>query len=343
MANFCTKCGSALENGICPQCAHSTSYPRSRATYAYTPQKSNSIKTSMLKRMGIYEPDVNEADLVDLYERNKNIVPDCIETSEDEIPVQQYDVAILRSRLKFMRAEGRIQVTNKRLLFRAKGRSLIGRTTLQYDFALNEIAGVEVRRDYRFGVADIILGLIISSIISFIFSRMSGSAYMNDSAAGNIVAVFFGIGGVLPFFLVKKRFFLKLLCCSVASGSLSGVALSSIFSNMLSSMLFGGGRSQGNTFMIILFLITAVIEIIALLLFAFIPNLVFIIKTKGATGAIEIKRKTKKDEYTGYSDVMPVPETDKAIREISTMISDINAKGDYALTKWAKKQPDEGA
>jgi len=83
----------------------------------------------------------------DLYERGKKIMPECVvPANKIEAPVRQYDLAILRTRLKFMRAEGRLQVTNQRVLFRATGRALTGRTTLQHSFSLSDIAGVEARK-----------------------------------------------------------------------------------------------------------------------------------------------------------------------------------------------------
>ena len=102
----------------------------------YTPPTFREMWIAMKNRMGIGEPESNSDGC---YERGMQIVPDNLRINEGEIPIRQYDVAVLRSRLQFMRAEGRLQVTNKRLLFRATGRSLRGRTTLQHEFAVDEI------------------------------------------------------------------------------------------------------------------------------------------------------------------------------------------------------------
>lgn len=340
MANFCTEHGCALENGVCPQCAcNASNYPRIGIPYTHVLQRSNNFLISILKRMGIYEPDVNEASAADLYERNRKIVPDCVVISENEQPVRQYDVALLRSRMKLMRAEGRMQITNKRLLFRAKGRSLMGRTTLQYEFALNDIAGVDVRKDYRFGVLDIIFGIIIAYLISTVFSGFSNNIFMNDNTSGVIFALFIGVAGIVPFFAISKRFFLKLLCCSISTGSIMGVAAPSLFTSAIKSALgdiLGNYvvHTSNNKIMIFIFSVSVIIELAALLLFAFKPNLVIIIKTKYATDAMEIKRKTNRNECTGFHDIIAVPDTDKAIREIGTIISDFNTNGDQALEKW---------
>jgi hypothetical protein len=113
---------------------------------------------SMKNRMGIGSPERNATDT---YERGMKIVPDCISANENEVPVKQYNIAVLRSLLKFERAEGRVQVTNKRVILRAAGRSIGGRTTLQHEFAINEIAGIEARRNYKFSFLYLIFAFII--------------------------------------------------------------------------------------------------------------------------------------------------------------------------------------
>jgi ElaB/YqjD/DUF883 family membrane-anchored ribosome-binding protein len=110
------------------------------------------------KRMGIGSPEKNATDT---YEREMSIVPDCISATENEIPVRQYNIAVLRNLLRFERAEGRLQVTNKRVIFRAAGSSLRGRTTLQQEFAMDAIAGIEAKNNYKYNFLFLIFALIL--------------------------------------------------------------------------------------------------------------------------------------------------------------------------------------
>jgi len=121
--------------------------------------------TSMKNRMGIGSPERNATDT---YEREMEIVPTCIRANENEIPVKQYNIAVLRNLLKFERAEGRMQVTNKRVIFRAAGRSIGGRTTLQHEFAIDEIAGIEARNNYKFSFMHLIFAFLILALASLI-------------------------------------------------------------------------------------------------------------------------------------------------------------------------------
>jgi len=140
---------------------------------------------SMKNRMGVADPSRNATDT---YERGKNIVPDCIKSDEGEIPVKQYNIAILRNLFKFERAEGRIQITNKRMIFRAAGRSVGGRTTLQHEYAINDIAGVETVKNYKFSIQYLIGAIFIVCFAIFFISTCS-SIFSNNKPSPNNITI----------------------------------------------------------------------------------------------------------------------------------------------------------
>ncbi|MCL2820789.1 MAG: hypothetical protein FWD38_08195 [Oscillospiraceae bacterium] len=158
-----------------------------------TKQKINSSNKSALSnfvlslknRMGIGEPERNATDC---YERGIPIVPNCIKSNENEIPVKQYNIAILRNLFKLERAEGRLQVTNNRVIFRAVGRSIGGRTTLQQEFALNELSGIEAHRNYRFGFIYLLFGIIVVTLMIALSSSLfiSIDRYFYESRISSI-------------------------------------------------------------------------------------------------------------------------------------------------------------
>jgi len=131
---------------------------------------------SMKNRMGIGSPERNATDT---YERGMKIVPACISANENEIPVKQYNIAVLRNLLKFERAEGRMQVTNKRVIFRAAGRSVGGRTTLQHEFAIDEIAGIEARNNFKFSFMYLIFAILILVLASLVLYQSPAPVTFN--------------------------------------------------------------------------------------------------------------------------------------------------------------------
>ena len=130
--------------------------------------KTLTFGASMKNRMGVGVPEHNAADT---YERGAYIVPDCVKANENEIPVRQYNIAVLRNLLKFERAEGRLQITSKRVIFRAAGRSVGGKTALQNEFDIKEIAGIEARRNYKFSFLYLIFAFFIAYFSYFTVSN----------------------------------------------------------------------------------------------------------------------------------------------------------------------------
>jgi len=155
----------------------------------FNKEKIEGIAESIKNRMGIGSPEKNATDT---YEREKKIVPECISAIEDETPVKQYNIAVLRNLLKFERAEGRLQITNKRVVFRAAGRSIGGRSTLQHEFAINNIAGIEANNNYKFSVLYLVFAVIIIGVTSFIInwpSSFSGIMSPFSSRSERISAI----------------------------------------------------------------------------------------------------------------------------------------------------------
>jgi len=244
------------------------------------------------------------------------IIPDSIRTNEGEIPIRQYNIAILRTWFKFQRAEGRIQVTNKRLLFRAAGRAIAGRTTMQHEYAVDEISGLEVRQEFRFDYWYFLAG----SLLMVLFSLLGAGLSLRDSSSiGALIGILAGIGGLAVFFIINKKFWLKLIPLSF---SLGGYTM---------WMTNGGG-----TGVIILAFVPFFVMLLCWVLFFMRPNLVISIKNKmgSGEGPVDIRRKTMKSESSGFLEVLPTEETEGAIREIGAIINDIQKLGDHGVRKW---------
>jgi len=283
--------------------------------------------------MGIDEPEENATDT---YERGRKIVPECIKTNDNEIPVKQYNLCTMQTKIKFMRAEGRLQVTNQRVIFRATGRSLRGRTTLQHHFNINDISGLEARKDYRFAPWSLILGGLAALAVAAIFAGIC----LNEQSTS--LAVLLGIGGLVPFFVLRKKFFLKLLSCGVSYGSLAALT----FAGFGYSGYYSRYPSV-NPGHLVLFIISIIVTIAALLLFAFKPNLVFNVKMKSGTGAIDIARAhpaspfKQGEEHTGFEEVLPWEDTELAIREVGAIIHDIQMLGKLGVDKWINEAAEQ--
>jgi hypothetical protein len=139
---------------------------------ATNPKKKIKLKNPLRYRTGF--GDIRQTSQ-EIYETGMLIVPECISPDEGEIPVKQYNIAILRNLLRGERAEGRVQITNKRVIFRATGNSIVGKTTLQQEFAISEIGGIEARLNGKFNFLYLFFALIIASISApFLLGTLNG-------------------------------------------------------------------------------------------------------------------------------------------------------------------------
>jgi len=315
--NFCTRCGRQLEKGEPCSCSATVAEPK-----------------TFRRRTGMNTGETSS----NIYERGQLIVPQNIAPSEGEVPVKQYNVAVMKNALSASRIEGRMQVTNKRVLFRATGSDTYGRTMIQHEFAIDEIAGIEAKRNKRVSGWHLLLGLIIISCIGFLSLAIAAGIYSNSRWFAGIFTLIVASVSCIPFFRVYEKFLIKLLSLSAGAGMVGGMLM----------MSFTLNRGFGKFFWTLAILFMGIIVIIDFIYIIFKPNLIISVKNKGSMGVVDIKRKSKKKLFGGkdpktdtedseYDFVMPTPETDSAIREIGAIVLDIQKLGDFGVEKWTNK------
>ncbi|MBQ7415565.1 MAG: hypothetical protein IJW14_00830 [Oscillospiraceae bacterium] len=334
MAKFCSRCGKPLAEGESCTCAGNAP--------VINVDSAKGILESVKNHMGIGDPELNKGDA---YEKDMQIVPECISANEGEVPVKQYEVATLQNRIlgiPYAKAKGKMQVTNKRVIFRAPGRCLAGRTTLQHEFAIDELAGVEARREYVFNFGDLLIGILASAVggavITWLINALFMGKNMNDSIAGVVIGtLLLGIAGCVPFVMLKKKWLLKALCLG---GSVMPLMSFGSTVSQFGKYADKGGAEFFGGLMSFLGFIALLMLLFTLFIHAIKPNLVLVIKTKSASDAIDIRPKKvvpfggKDEDHTGYVEVIPAADAERCIREINAIISDIQKLGDFGISKW---------
>lgn len=367
---FCTKCGRKLEDGeICACESENNNHNQVFNPYENNESKNGSvsvndkdvvininpekmkkgisdavdkISTGVGKGVDIINEKQNSYNTSDSFEYGMKIVPDCIAANDGEVPIKQYNFAKLRSRLTFEKAQGRIQVTNKRVIFRAAGHSLFGKSVYHQEFSIDEIAGIEVRCKPEFNILSLIFGLIITGLFGGVIGFLLTSLWYNRASYGDgmsptafsVIYAFAALAGCVLLEVLShngqidnKLYGVRQILLSIAVGTLLPEALAS-----------------ENGFLIVCMALLGVACLINLFLYSITKNLVTVFKT-GAAAAIEIRREpimgllsfvfTSHDEtHSGYQEILPWTDTDLAIRELGTMIDDIKTMGDAAIEKW---------
>lgn len=296
-------------------------------------EAADKIQFGMAKGMEKINDSREKAESSSVYESGMKIVPECVSANDGEIPIKQYNFAKLRTRAFFEKSFGRLQITNKRVIFRATGRSLFGKNVIQQEFRLDQIAGVEVRCKKEFNLFNLIMGIIITGLFGGLAYLIGNQ--MDDVPSSLVVilsVVVLAVCGALTYFhktgvLNEGLFSLRQILLGFATGSY--IVLIEFDTNGF--IYFCAG------FMVIACLIN-------LFLMSIVQNLVMVFKT-GAAAAIEIKREPmfgllqflfsqRDDQNSGFREIIPWTDTDIAIREVGTIIDDIKTMGDAAIEKW---------
>lgn len=359
---FCTKCGRPLAEGEVCDCQKQAAQPEQNQQNGFNPyegasqqektiqsdkdnvvinidkdkmkQNFNSAVDKIQSGVGKGVNKINEGreklESSDDFEYGLKIVPDCISANDGEVPIKQYDFARLRTRLLFEKAQGRLQITNKRVIFRAAGRSPLGKNIFHQEFRIDQLAGVEIRCKHEFNLLNFFLGLIITAAIG----TGCAMAARDVSVAGSIIFALIVLlfCGAFEFYCNKKNetnrlYLMRQIILSAATGGLIGSAMGTDNDFVVSCAVFMGAATFVN-----------------LIMLSIVQNLVAIFKT-GAAAAIEIKREpvlgvlsflflAKEDKYSGFREILPWTDTDIAIREVGTIIDDIKTMGDAAIEKW---------
>ena len=216
-------------------------------------------------------------------------------------------------------------VTNRRVLFRAAGTSLTGNLLQEHEFNLDELAGIEMHKDYKFSLLNFFGSILVESLAMLLAMTLLSSTGNGGTIA---VGVILGLLGIVPTVIVYKHPWLKLLCAGISVAC---------FQMAISSSTGGQG------FLLFLLLIASIVYLIDLVIVCFVPNLMIKIKVKGAIPAIHIgsqrsllERRAGSGEYSGFVEVLPWEDTIMAMNELGALLDDLKKQGDYAIEKWSR-------
>ena len=311
----------------------------------YNPKRGAQGFAKYLQRLGFLDEGVYGEGA---YEKETEIVPDCLDLSDGEIPVKQYTVAKMSNRflgIPYERAIGKVQVTNKRVIFRAPGKGIAGRTCQTTEFSVVELAGVTAQKRFDPQAWAIFVALL-STAIGFMAFFLLNLAFRKADPEGMIAlyiifGFLFGFGGLVPFFLVNKHWFLKLMAQGFSFGAflLSAIVLGTL--GKYGRMLDGAGAAKFfSGFFWVFVVLTGLLLLATQFIASLRPDLVLRLQGKTAVNAIFMQRRLIRGQaghLATYTEVLPYKNVEDCIRELNAIIIDIQKLGDYAVEKWKKE------
>lgn len=275
------------------------------------------------------------------FELNLNIVDSCIVPTEREVHIRQYKIAEMRTPF-LKKAFGRLQVTNKRVIFRAAGKSFLGPIITEKEFAIEELSGIDIKSDYNFSfpillisIFEIILMTLLFVLAAFFLTNASDTDYETMIAAQAIIYAFMGVF----LFLISRS--IRVIPASLlftASFLFSSASVKSVLSpeTIEDYLIYGSSTAHNSSpaIMGVLCFVLVIIAVIFTILSGFVDDLQIMIKIKGAHDAINVSRSMVKRDWTGFLIIKPWTDTNIAIQELGALITDIKQQGDNAIPKW---------
>jgi hypothetical protein len=239
------------------------------------------------------------------------LMPSCVEASEGERPVKQYFIASLRSARRMEKAQAKILVTNKRLVFRAYGKSPLGCAILQREFAIGEIKGIESRLGRRLSVAGVAAGLafvLAFAAVAFWLGRFLVTGSLLLAIISSSVASFsFMISAVL----LRIRMGAKAALSGAALGMQASMFIVTGYPAFIASTAFAALASTGLA-----------------CLRGLVPELSISVLT--AEGKASVLKSGRLD----YGKVSPSKDVLSLIHELGAIVRDIQEMGEAGADKW---------
>jgi hypothetical protein len=149
---------------------------------------------------------------------------------EGEVSIKSYLCTQFNSKIFGIKADGYLEVTNKRLLFQALGKSRSEWSVIHNEVAIADVSEVKIYKGSSFNIIQFIMGVILSLIVGVIFK--AGLSFSGSSGLGTFLALAVIAGGIYWFYINSKtNAFSLIINTKGGSGNVVYIAGTSPFGN----------------------------------------------------------------------------------------------------------------
>jgi len=359
---FCTQCGKPLVEGQSCGCTHVNVNHAPPEIPVQVPI-AESIAESISKPIpeSIPKPEITEipkprkqqhenikkpiATKPEAKIENDAIIPEPepkqTTTPDHETTAKQYHIVNLRNLLRINRAAGYLEVTDKKIAFRAENDFIGRKMIIKREYSIKGIAGIEAVSNHRLSFTRIVIGFLttiiiaalvavgtvtathglpwvesnavnmanppITAIFSYAYEGLIESWYPDINPVSLAIGLVIGFGGVALTLLLRGKLWFKLIFVGMTLGG------------------FGASALTYNLFAFVLFVMSIVLAFISIIVFAWIPDLVIsLVTNEGKTIRLVCARRFT-DILHGtkgidYAEAAPTDETIAAIQELEKIL-----------------------
>lgn len=147
-----------------------------------------------------------------------------ISPAEGEVSIKAYLCTHFDSQLFGIKADGYLEVTNKRLLFQSVGKNVSGNSAIHSEVAIGDVSEIKIYKGKTFNVALFLLGVILVLIIA---AAVKGFFYaaLNSNVWGTLFALALSVYGIYRVYVASmKKAFSLLVNTKGGSGNVVYIA-----------------------------------------------------------------------------------------------------------------------
>jgi len=174
----------------------------------------------------------------------KHLLRDSVTPAEGEASVRAYHCTYYKSILLGLSASGYLEVTNKRVIFQACGKSSAGTSIIHSEVPVADVSGISTYKGTYFSIGHLLTALVVSFIA---FSLVPIVITQTVRDYDMLIYTRWGIAllGFVGSFFVSKQ---SIWRCVLVSSSASALLIVGIISSFLSFLggIFGFGRSDSD-------------------------------------------------------------------------------------------------
>lgn len=123
---------------------------------------------------------------------------------EGEVSIKSYQCTQFNSRVFGLKANGFLEVTNKRLLFQALGKGMNGYSVIHSEVAISDVSEIKIYKGNSFNILMLIIGIILSIGVAALVKTFLSFA-MDSGGVGSFLALLIFAGGVYWFYINSKK------------------------------------------------------------------------------------------------------------------------------------------
>lgn len=262
------------------------------------------------------------------------IVDRHIAPCEGEQVVRSYRCTAYRSWLLGIRADGIIEVTNKRLLFQARDAGGVNPNVHHSEMPISEVSGLSVFQGLTFNLSALFGGILLSALVAFVGQEVTSAALLENTDGGVPWVVLWGLAlgaGYLAYASRGKP--LRAMLFSALALGIVGVI------QLMSRAARGYGGSGSGGLATLVFAALVLVQLYLIVKFARRRAFSLLLYSRSANPSpVWISGLSPLDAKLAAASralaASPAEDSIRMLNELGAVISDIQNLGDFGIEKW---------